>query len=102
MITVRFPNGLAVRYAHAGYVSWGTERHYLYRASGGDFIASVPVECAVEFEEGAPVTTLSDNDAIERCANEPHRLKFLPHGVAKRLKEAFRKFDIRTGRWKDK
>ena len=78
----------------------GTERHYLYKCSGGDFIASVPVQCAIEFEEGAVVTSLSDYAAIELCANEPHRLKFLPYGPLKRLKQALHKFDIRTGRWK--
>lgn len=101
MITVRYPTGVAIRYPKAAYVYWsnGTERHSLYTAKDGNFVASVPIGCGIEFEEGAVVTGLSDYAAIEQCANETHRLKFLPYGVLKRLKQALAKFDIRTGRW---
>lgn len=106
MITVRYPNGLAVRYARANHVKYSSGTNilspvaWLYTKDDGQFIASVPKECAIEFEEGTPVSDTTDAAIIvERLTTEPHKLKWLSYGTLRRLKQALKQFDIRTGRW---
>lgn len=103
MITVRFPNGVAVRYPKAGYIFWGTQHHSLYTSKDQTvFVASVPKECAIEFYEGTVVTALIIGDELDRMSRNTHELRWLNYGTIKRLKQAFKHFDIRSGRWTNK
>jgi hypothetical protein len=48
MLTVRFPNGMAVRYNSACFCVWGSTYHTLCTHEGGAWVATVPTDAIIE------------------------------------------------------
>lgn len=81
MMTVRFPNGQAVRYNDACFILWGENHSTLYSKDpnkGGSLIARVPRECIIEWVAPCRVyNPLTDNinEKLEALAKEIRALR---------------------------
>lgn len=83
MMTVRFPNGQAVQYNDAYYITWGENHSSLYNKApdkGGSLIARVPRECIIEWESPCRVynpISSAPNEDLEALKKEVQSLKRL-------------------------
>jgi hypothetical protein len=83
MMTVRFPNGQAVQYNDANFISWGNDHSTLYNEEpnqGGQLIARVPRECIIEWEKPCRVynpISSAPNEELEALKKEVQALKRL-------------------------
>lgn len=75
MITVRFPNGHAVRYNAANYVTRSTEYSDLYTKKDGVWIAQIPNTCIIESLPACRVYNALNEDALAELTKEVRLLR---------------------------
>ena len=105
MFTVRFPNGQAVTYNRANYLSWSNDGDWeLYTEDDGDWIASIQKSAGAILETETPCTI--DNPTIAMTEGVALRMVMqmlengtCPGGEAVRMKAALRNFDARSRTW---
>jgi hypothetical protein len=64
MITVRFPNGQAVKYNDGYYVETETNQRRIYNKGGGTLLAFVPLDCIIEWVTPCAVHNPLDKEEI--------------------------------------
>lgn len=106
MMTVRFPDGVAVTYNDATYMRYGNHAHELYTKNpteGGKWVASIPVATACIVETCRPCrveqAALTVEGAAKYLALNSGELRRLEGWVARDLKRALEQFNARTLTW---
>ena len=101
-MTVRFPNGQAVTYNRAHYLSYSKNGNWeLYTEYGGDWIASIQKSAGAILETEAPCSI--ENPQIHMTVGVALRMvtRMLENGTcpgaeAVQMKAALRNFDARS------
>ncbi len=104
-MTVRFPNGQAVTYNRAGYLSYKDDSEWeLYTENGGDWIASIQKSAGAILETEAPCSIENPTIAMTEGAALRMVARMLKDGTcpgaeAVEMKAALRNFDARSRTW---
>lgn len=100
-VTVRFPNGQALRYNDLYFVVWNSDGTALLKAKEtGGWSVHVPRECVIEFCRPCSVSNplLSPAESIDICIAN---IRDFPVTKLRDLKTALEKFNRHTFRWKE-
>lgn len=100
MITVRFPNGQAVRYNNLNWVQWEDDGTALLKKDkDAGWSVSAPRECLIEFTLPSSVSNplLSPEESIDICIANIRSFSAYKLG---RLKILLQKFNRHTSTWK--
>lgn len=100
-ITVRFPNGQAVRYNDLSYVAWQNDgTALLQREKNSGWSVHVPKNALIELCRPCSVSNplLSPEESIDIVLAN---LRSYPTGKLNELKAKLAKFDRRTYQWRD-
>ena len=108
MLTVRFPNGVAVTYNAANHLEYRNTCLVLRAKEGGQWLASIANSSGAIVEAVAPckvTQTINDTDAaIAHLQSVAYRREGLPYyGAGAKLgdlKRALGRFDARRRAWK--
>ncbi len=87
MMTVRFPNGQAVQYNDANYVSRYTEFSDLYTKKDGKWIAQIPNNCIIEVIPACKVYNALDQITIESNINIQKEIRSTKRLISKLIKK---------------
>lgn len=106
MMTVRFPNGVAVTYNDARWAKYGQIMHELYTGDptkGGTWIASIPAatNCIIEAQRCCKVeqAALTVQAAARHLAENETALRAVDGWVLRDLKRALQRFNARSQSW---
>ena len=105
MLTVRYPNGVAVTYNTANFLSRETDAWNLYTTDpmkGGEWVATIQLSagCVVESVRACRVENLLTGMTLPTAADLVlENLRELDYRHLKALKIALKNFDARTGNW---
>lgn len=75
MMTVRFPNGQAVQYNTANYVTRTPDYADLYDRKDGQWIAQVPTACIIEVVPACRVYNALHQQPLEELTKEVRALR---------------------------
>lgn len=101
MITVRFPNGQAIRYNNLTWVHWQADGTALLKKDEkSPWYVHVPRECIIEFISPCSVSNplLSPQESIDMVVAN---VREMPAGKLRELKTLLEKFNRHTYRWSE-